>query len=156
MRKRSIPAGQIMSQGQLLAPENQARAMPWWVVIMAVGLCVGALAYFTLYLPARRSNVVTVGDINVSLQARPEPSVGRGVQVDATITGAVDASTTADIAASMPTMGRMSADVIQSERLDSGHYHAVLSLSHGGLWQVQVVVHRPGVRDVTAFFSLNA
>jgi len=156
MRKRPVPADQIMSQGRLPAPENQARAMPWWVVMVAVGLSVGALAYFTLYLPARRSNVVTVGDISVSLQARPEPSVGRGVQVDAIVSGAIDASTTADITASMPTMGRMSADVVQSERLDGGHYHALLSLSHGGLWQVQVVVHRPGIRDVTAFFSLNA
>jgi len=130
--------------------------MSWWWVILAVLLFVGVMAYVTLYLPSRKSNIVTVGDLTVSLQARPDQSVAHGVEVDATVIGAIDDGTTADISGTMPTMSGMPADVMNQQRLDSGHYQALLSLPHAGLWQVQVSVHRPGLKDATATFSLNA
>jgi hypothetical protein len=136
-----------------------ARPLPWPLLFAAVLAVLGLLAFLTLYLPARqaaaRGNTVRVQDLTIRLAAQPDPAFAHGVDLDVAVEPAPGAEASVDIQAMMPTMGNMTAETAGVAALGGGAYRAVADLGMAGLWEVRVVVHRPGQADATARFRLN-
>lgn len=120
---------------------------------------VGLLAFFTLYLPAlqasRQGNVVRVQGLTVRMSAQPDAAYSHGVDLDVVIDPPLEAEASVEVAPMMLTMGHMPA-VTSLRQVGPGAYRAVSDLGMGGLWRVQVTVHRPGQQDAVARFRLNA
>ena len=137
-----------------------AKPLPWAVVVGLAALAVAALGFFTLYLPARQTaqhgNVVRVDGLTVRLTAQPDAAYSHGVDLDVTIDPAPGSGTAVEVTPSMPTMGNMVANVTSLRQSGPGAYRAVSDLGMGGLWEVQVTVHRPGQRDAVGRFRVNA
>lgn len=137
-----------------------SRPVSWAVVAGAVVLVVAAMAFLTLYLPAaqaaRQGNVVRVDGLTVRMSAQPDQAYSHGVDLDLAIEPVLESGALVDVAPFMPTMGSMLAQVGSVRQVGPSAYRAVADLGMGGLWQVQVTIHRPGQRDAVAHFRLNA
>ena len=130
------------------------------MVAGVVLLLVGLMALLTLYLPAlqaaRQGNVVHVQDLTLHLTAQPDQAYQHGVDLELTVEPPLDGSASVDLLPSMPSMGNMRAETFGVQRLASGAYQSTADLGMGGLWDVQVLVRRPGRQDAVAHFRLNA
>lgn len=124
-----------------------------------IGL-VGLMAFLTLYLPAlqarRQGNLVHAHGLTFRLSAQPNFAYRHGVELELAISPPLDALATVEMRPSMPSMGSMRAQVSGLHQLAPGRYQAAADLGMGGLWEVQVLVHRPGQPDTVARFRLNA
>ncbi len=121
---------------------------------------VGALVLLTVYLPARRAaaqgNTVVVDGMSVRLSAGPDRTYEHGVSLEVTIAPEPGSDAVVQLAPCMPTMGNMAADVGPVSKVAPGVYRGSADLGMAGLWQVQVVIQRPGLPDAVARFRLNA
>lgn len=136
--------------------------MPWPAVALGVGIIVGLLAYFTLYLPAQEphANKVRLGALTASLVAVPHAGAApvqgiRMVDLDLRLSGAVDDVSGVEIAANMPAMGNMAGHVDGLTQLGPGRYAAVAGLDMGGLWQIRASIHQPHGQPLVATFDVR-
>ena len=130
------------------------------MVAGAVVMIVGLMGLLTFYLPAlhaaRQGNVVHVQDLTLRLSAQPDQAYQHGVDLELTVEPPLDGSANVELQPSMPSMGNMRADTFGVRRLASGAYRSTADLGMGGLWDVRVLVRRPGRQDAVAHFRLNA
>ena len=137
-----------------------SKPLPWPVVAGAVVAIVGLMGLLTLYLPAlhaaRQGNVVHVQDLTLRLSAQPDQAYQHGVDLELTVDPSLNGAASVELLPSMPSMGNMRAQTFGVQRLPSGVYRSTADLGMGGLWDVQVLVRRPGRQDAVAHFRLNA
>ena len=141
-------------------PRATSRPLPWPVVAAAALAIIGGLAFLTVYLPAlqaaRQGNVVRVQDLTLRLSAQPDGAYQHGVALEVAVDPPLASCAGVELAPSMPTMGSMRAETSAVHQTGPGSCGIVADLGMGGLWQVQVTVHRPVRPAAVARFRLNA
>src|SRR5205823_1535371 len=150
LRRRSQSTSSLRATTQPLSA-SQPKPLPWPLVGGVVLMVLALLAFFTLYLPGRQAaqvgNTVNVQDLTVRVTATPSAAYAHGVEFDVTVDPVPAADAIVEVTPTMPTMGNMAAQLSGLRPTSPGGYHAVADLGMGGLWQVQVTVHRPGQPD---------
>jgi hypothetical protein len=132
------------------------RPLSWPVVGIVVAALVAVLAVLTLYLPAREANVVRVQDLTVRLTAQPNQAYHHGIGLNVLVEPDLPSDAWLEVTPTMPTMGNMQAATTNVTRSGAGEYAAVSDLGMAGLWQVAVIIHRPGRSDAVARFRVTA
>jgi hypothetical protein len=146
-----------MSSGAIT---SRRKPVPWLSIAGAIVVIVLAAGFLTVYLPARgSSNQATAGDIKLWLHARPHagdsPNGLRLVDLDLTLGGPVDQLSGVDFLADMPTMGHDAATIQSVQQVAPDHYVGVAALDMGGMWRVQVQLHRMDGSTQRAAFDVR-